>query len=66
MARFEIVIEDENRYVEPSKPWNAAVFPIDDDGKSEDLVAVGVGTTPKQAVRDLLSRWSDEDGASDA
>lgn len=64
MARFEIVIDDDSREMEPSKPWSAAV--VDADSPKPDVFAVGVGTTPKQAVRDMLLRWTDEDGANHA
>jgi hypothetical protein len=54
--RFEIVIDDEDRG-QPGNagtPWNAALFPIADDGESGELLAVGIGATPHEAVMALL------------
>lgn len=63
--RYEIVVEhDPSAGQSGGKEWNASLFPIREDGKSGDLIAVGAGVDPRAAVRMLLvegpSEWGGE------
>lgn len=57
MARYEIVVTDDDSHEADRKPWKASVFKIDEDGKSEDALAFGTGGTPRNAARDALIDW---------
>lgn len=65
MARYEIVIDDEDRSESPLTPWNAALFPISDDGESGDILASGFGSTPREAVEAVLEDILTYDDAPD-
>ncbi len=50
MPKFTIIVDDDDRDQCPDKPWSAYCH---DDGVGS---CAGLGTTPEEAVRDLLSR----------
>jgi hypothetical protein len=62
MARFEIVIDDEDREHVTARPWTAGLWEEGAAGKTGDLLVAGVGTTPLEALTDLLNTARAEAG----
>lgn len=55
--KFEIVVDNDDAGAEDGgMPWNAALFAIDADGKSGEVIEVGLGGSPLTAVSSLLEQ----------
>ena len=54
MARYEITVSDEDRDEQPDTPWNATITGMTDVGKSSEVLASGLGSTPREAVEEAL------------
>ena len=61
MARFEIVLTDEDRDVE-DLPWSAGLWQMDDYGRSGDLLANGEGRSALSALSSLRERITEGGG----
>ena len=58
MARYEIVIDDEDRDEQPFIPWNATLNGVLQSGKGSEILASGFGSTPREAVERPCLRTS--------
>lgn len=54
MARYEITVSDEDRDEQPDTPWNAMITGMTDVGESSEVLASGLGSTPREAVEAAL------------
>ena len=65
MARYEIVIDDEDRDEQPFSPWNATLNGVLQSGKGREILASGFGSTPREAVEAVLEDILTYDDAPD-
>ena len=66
MARYEIVVDDNDREDgATAQPWTAALWEMDPDmplASQGDALVAGVGTTPLEALVDMLNTARVEQG----
>lgn len=67
MARFEIIIDDNDREDVVDSPWTANLYAVDEStGKTGEPLAVGFSGTPAAALEHMLMSITEGDADEDA